>query len=264
MTQRIISDTFWTDPYIEDLDPSEKLIFLYLLSNPLCNIAWAYEIKVKRIAYETWFDKDMIEKILSRFEKDDRIMRAENWIILTNFAKNQSSNPNVLKWMQRIIDGIPEDILKALKGFERLPYFTLLNLTLPNYTKPNLTILSKDNEIKISETTSNNSNILKTEEKEEVIYWNKEINDILSFLTKSVWIDEFKESAKWQRIYWKHFCNYIWKNWKEDFINRLKWVISDDFKASNSNSIKYLYNEVKAFIYAPIIETEKKNKGIIV
>jgi hypothetical protein len=29
------------------------LVFLYLLTNPLCNIAGAYEIKIKRIAYET-------------------------------------------------------------------------------------------------------------------------------------------------------------------------------------------------------------------
>lgn len=139
MTQRIINDSFWTDPYIEDLDPSEKLVFLYLLSNPLCNIAGAYEIKIKRIAYETWFDKDMVEKILIRFEKDGRIMMEKNWIILVNFAKNQANNPNVIKGMQRIVDSIPEGIIKALKGFETLPYFTLLNLTLPNFTKLNST-----------------------------------------------------------------------------------------------------------------------------
>jgi len=138
MKQRIVNDTFWTDPYIEDLDPSEKLVFLYLLTNPLCNIAGAYEIKIKRIAYETWFDKDMVDKILKRFENDNKILRANEWIIIINFAKNQSNNPNVLKWMQRIIDSIPMPIVKALKGFERLPYFTLLNLTIPNFTSPNL------------------------------------------------------------------------------------------------------------------------------
>jgi len=39
MTQRVINDSFWTDPYIEELTSDEKLIFLYLISNPLCNIA---------------------------------------------------------------------------------------------------------------------------------------------------------------------------------------------------------------------------------
>ena len=35
-------------------------------------------------------------------------------------------------------------------------------------------------------------------------FWKQEINDTLSFLQKSVWIDEFKESVKRQRVYWNH------------------------------------------------------------
>jgi hypothetical protein len=41
--------------------------------------------------------------------------------------------------MQRILDSIPERVWKALKGFGSLSYFTLLNLTIPYYTLPNLT-----------------------------------------------------------------------------------------------------------------------------
>ncbi|MBT7338301.1 MAG: hypothetical protein HN802_01205 [Candidatus Jacksonbacteria bacterium] len=134
--QRVVNDSFWTDPYVEDLDPSEKLLFIYLLTNPLCNVAGIYEIKIKRIAYETGFDKEMVEKILGRFEKDDKLMKKDDWLIVVNFAKNQANNPNILKGMQRIIGELPDKI-KALKGFERLPHFTLLNLTLPNLTKPN-------------------------------------------------------------------------------------------------------------------------------
>jgi len=58
MTQRIVKDEFWTDPYIEDLDPSEKLLFLYLITNPLCNVAGIYESQITRIAYETGFEKE--------------------------------------------------------------------------------------------------------------------------------------------------------------------------------------------------------------
>ena len=134
---RYIRDSFWTDPYIENLDPSEKLLFLYYLTNPLCNVAGIYEIRDKRVAYETGFDKDMVEKIRSRFVRDGKMLVVDDWIVLTNFAKHQASNPNMLKGMQRIIDELPDEV-KALKGFERLPYFTLLNLTLPNLTSPNV------------------------------------------------------------------------------------------------------------------------------
>mgnify|MGYP003967556755 FL=1 len=114
--QRVVNDSFWTDPYVEDLDPSEKLLFIYLLTNPLCNVAGIYEIKIKRIAYETGFDKEMVEKILGRFEKDDKLMKKDDWLIVVNFAKNQANNPNILKGMQRIIGELPDKI-KALKGF---------------------------------------------------------------------------------------------------------------------------------------------------
>jgi hypothetical protein len=39
----------------------------------------------------------MVDKILKRFENDNKILRANEWIIIINFAKNQSNNPNVLK-----------------------------------------------------------------------------------------------------------------------------------------------------------------------
>jgi hypothetical protein len=116
--------------------------------------------------------------------------------------------------------------------------------------------ISKDTETKVSETTD-----IIIEEK---TYWNKEINDTLVFLCKSVWIDTFKETQQMQRNFWKHIVNYINKVWKEDFIKRLKGVLQDDFKSKNCNSIKYLYSEIKAYIYNPVIEPERKNRAIYI
>lgn len=227
MTQRIINDTFWTDPYIEDLDPSEKLIFLYLLTNPLCNIAWAYEIKTKRIAYETWFDKDMIEKILRRFEKDNKIMIAGEWIILVNFAKNQSNNPNVLKWMQRILDSIPMHILKALKGFERLPYFTLLNLTLPNFTLLNL------EEEKSKELITQNLKNFETLVKEEILL---NIDFINSLKIKYNLTDQdIKKELEFFYLYWSEKN----KSWKKE-----KWELEKTFEI-RKRFYKWLDNSKK-------------------
>lgn len=131
--QRYVQDSFWTDPYTETLDPSEKLLFLYFITNPLCNVAGIYEIRNNRIAYETGFDKDMVQKIKERFIKDGKLLCKNDWILLINFAKNQAPNPNVLLGMQRIINDLPDEV-KALKGFESLSHFTLLNLTIPNLT----------------------------------------------------------------------------------------------------------------------------------
>jgi hypothetical protein len=36
--QRYVRTSFWTDKYIEELSPNEKLIFLYLLTNECTNL----------------------------------------------------------------------------------------------------------------------------------------------------------------------------------------------------------------------------------
>ena len=151
--QRYVQDSFWTDPYIEKLDPSEKLLFLYFLTNPLCNIAGIYEIRNNRIAYETGFDKDMVEKIKQRFIRDKKMICVNDWIILLNFVKNQSNNPSVLAGVQRILNDLPENVSNKLTACIQaggsLSYFTLLNLTLLNSTqrKINEPVINPNNQV---------------------------------------------------------------------------------------------------------------------
>ena len=94
------------------------------------------------------------------------------------------------------------------------------------------------------------------EEKKE--YGNTEINQILLLLRQTVWCDDFKESQQWQRKYWKHFLNLWVKIWKEEFWNRLQWILSDKFKSKNCNSLKYLYDQMKSYIHSPIISNAPK------
>lgn len=92
------------------------------------------------------------------------------------------------------------------------------------------------------------------------IFWNEEINNILAFLKKIIWVSDFKESQKMQRIYWKNILNLWKKIWKEDFQFRLKNILEDGFKAKNCNSLGFLYKELKAFIHSPVVPVEQKRK----
>lgn len=134
----MIRDSFWTDAYIEKLTPDEKLIFLYLLTNPLCNVAGIYEIRTKRIGFETGYDIEVVENILTRFERDKKILRHNDFIVLVNSLKNQSMNPSIIQGCNRIITALPSDIQSKLTGWVQagLLNLTLLNLTLPNSTLP--------------------------------------------------------------------------------------------------------------------------------
>lgn len=93
--QRYVNTTFWRDDYIAHLDPSEKLIYLYLLTNPDTTISGIYQIPLKTIAVDTGYEESMIVKIVKRFESDGKIMYKEGRICIKNFQKNQALNPKI-------------------------------------------------------------------------------------------------------------------------------------------------------------------------
>lgn len=105
--QRFINTHFWDDSYIIELDSTEKLLFLYILTNPLTTICGAYEITLRRIAFDTGIDKDMILRILARFEKADKVIYKDGWLLITNFIKNQSLNPKVSAGIVNALSSCP-------------------------------------------------------------------------------------------------------------------------------------------------------------
>ncbi len=111
---RMVNTRIRADWWVLDLDPSEKLLWIYLLTNSHVDLCWIYEIHIRTIAMETWFDKDMIEKVFNRFIKDGKIRKEENWVYIINFSKHQSKNPSIEKWIQRSLETIPKAILDSL------------------------------------------------------------------------------------------------------------------------------------------------------
>lgn len=111
MKTRVINTKFWSDNYIDTLDPIEKLLFLYLLTNERTNIAGVYELPLKFMAVETGIEKSMVEKILERFEKDEKIIFFDGWVIIKNQLKHQNINNSKIKaGIKRIFDEIPAEI----------------------------------------------------------------------------------------------------------------------------------------------------------
>lgn len=161
--QRMINTRFWDDSYISNLDPIEKLLFIYLLTNPLTNILGIYEIEIRRIAYDTGIDKEMILKILSRFEADQKCFFAEGHIVMINFLKHQNvENPKMKAGIERSYDELPHKakvaISDKLKGMDRVSigylYPITLNLTKLNLTKLNYIEPEKPEETEIIEAVS--------------------------------------------------------------------------------------------------------------
>jgi len=135
--QRYVNTRIWRDSYIENLDPSEKLLFLYFLTNPDTNISGIYEIPIKIISIDVGFEKEMTVRILKRFEKDGKIKYEKGWIAIKNFTQHQSLNPKIKKGIETELKNAPADLVKWISLSEGIAYDSLSHLNTNTNTNSN-------------------------------------------------------------------------------------------------------------------------------
>ena len=113
-TQRYISTSFWDDPWVQSLEPSEKFIYLYLLTNPLTNIAGIYEITDRRISFDTGYDQEIINRVLIGYTKAKKAYRYLSYIVLPSWPKHQKweKSPKIKAGIDLILNNLPVDIKK--------------------------------------------------------------------------------------------------------------------------------------------------------
>ncbi len=141
--QRYINTRFWNDTYISKLDPIEKLLFIYLLTNEHTNISGVYELPFKIMAIETGIDESMFKKILPRLR--DRIRYVNGIVVIKNHLKHQETeSPNVKKGIENCLKDLDVKFLKDIvdKGYYVLPKHYLNTLCIPytegrNYSNSN-------------------------------------------------------------------------------------------------------------------------------
>jgi hypothetical protein len=126
---RSVNTQFWSDPWVEDLTPSEKLLYLYFITNEKTNMLGVYELSIKKISFETGIDKKTIEKALKGFERIGKVKYTNNFIVLLNFTKHQNYNTNMKKSAIDIFNNLPKELnheglvidkQDVNKGFERV------------------------------------------------------------------------------------------------------------------------------------------------
>ena len=111
---RYIKTDFWSDSFIETLNPVEKLLFLYLFTNDRVDLCGIYEISLRKISFETGINEESLVKILTKFSEKWKIYYIDWYIYVSNFIKHLQINPSVLLWIERSKNLIPKPILEAI------------------------------------------------------------------------------------------------------------------------------------------------------
>lgn len=114
---RYVNTKFWTDTYVLDnLNPLDKLFFIYLLTNPYTDISGVYELSLKLAAVETGIERDNLQKVMiPKLEADGKIMYRNGWVAIKNFQKHQSLNPKVLKGIEIGLEKAPAELRDFIK-----------------------------------------------------------------------------------------------------------------------------------------------------
>lgn len=126
---RYVNTRFWDDTYVIRLSPSEKLLFLYLLTNPLTTAGGVYELTSRRAAMDTGLPQKEVAAAFETFERDGKVVQHNGWIGIVNFLRHQKPNPNMRVGIARALDRAPRELIERLpvtvaaarKAFERLP-----------------------------------------------------------------------------------------------------------------------------------------------
>lgn len=214
--QRMIDSRFWSDSFVVDkLNPLDRYLFLYFLTNERTNIAGVYEIPLRTIANETGLEKEEVVRMLQRLK--GKVEYKDGWVCIVNFVKHQSTKSDDVKTgIRRQLEALPEYVKEWVtvcrEGGWRVGGGSIDGvryLTKPNLTKPNLKDMSSFNQFW-------NAYPKKTDKKSCEIKWKSKnldasVDKILAFIEKA------KDTDRWKKGYVKNPLTFLnGENWEDD------------------------------------------------
>jgi len=118
---RTISTRIWTNPYIEELGPEEKLFYIYLFSCPHTNNAGILHISQRKMQFETGI-RD-VGQIIEKLKVDGKLVEVGGVFWVVNFIDHQTSHsPKIVQSIAKALEDIPSELADmVLKRYEALP-----------------------------------------------------------------------------------------------------------------------------------------------
>lgn len=113
---RAVDSRFWSDSWVQSsLNPLDRYLFIYLLTNERSSWCGVYELPLKFIANETGIEKDELERsMLPRLAP--KILYIDGWIAIKNFEKyHTNTSPKTQKGIEVAWSTVPERIRLKIK-----------------------------------------------------------------------------------------------------------------------------------------------------
>ena len=111
---RSVQTTIWTkSERFRQCDAIEKLLFLFLITNPETNLCGAFEMMLDDVAHYTGIDVRNLPHVFEGLERKELATYEDGWIIIPNY-KAVYDNPKVQRGIERELDALPTHIKDRL------------------------------------------------------------------------------------------------------------------------------------------------------
>lgn len=144
---RQIHVSIWKDEWFLELEPQEKLLFIYLFSNEATSLAGIYKLPLKVIAFETGLDTDFIKQAMNKFTEGGKVYYEDGVVWVVNMRRyHETKSDKVQTRIDKDTDLIPDCPIKRRYLAYLIPYRYPIN------TRPQL---KEDEEEKEEEVNDN-------------------------------------------------------------------------------------------------------------
>ena len=103
MSKRPFDTSFWTGKYVRSLEPEEKLVYIYLVTNPMGSIAGIFEEQDDLFAFELRLSEQRVKDIIHKLDDDGKIICFDGHLALSKWCKHQVPNPSVVEGILRVL-----------------------------------------------------------------------------------------------------------------------------------------------------------------
>lgn len=135
MALRSIDQRYWTDPYVESLSATEKLVYIHLFSSAHTNLVGVFQASRRMIAFQTACPGPDVDAALERFRRDGKAIIDGGEVWLASYIRHQcTSSPKMVAAMRGQLAKVESDtIRKAIVA--RYPH--IMEPSGPRPPKPN-------------------------------------------------------------------------------------------------------------------------------
>ena len=112
-TYRTIRMDFWNDPYVEGMEPQDKLLYVYLFSSPHTNNLGVLTVSRRKIAFETGLTEEGVAAGLAALERDGKVLIDGGAIWVCNFVRHQcTTSPKLLLSLRALFPTVSSGVIR--------------------------------------------------------------------------------------------------------------------------------------------------------